>query len=128
MDWIKVCKNTPDKPEIRHVARATGCTPGDAFAAWFRLWAWLDSATADGHLPLATSDDIDEVARLPGACKALAEAGWLEIHQPHGVTVMRWDTHNGASAKARALATARKNRERSRTGAESGYRPWHRKR
>jgi hypothetical protein len=127
MDWIKVCKNTPDKPEIRHVARATGCTPGDAFAAWFRIWAWLDGATADGHLPLATAEDIDEVARLPGMAKAFAEAGWLELHSPAGVTVMRWDTHNGESAKARALSAKRMAHMRHRTGKDSGYRPWHKK-
>lgn len=124
MDWIKVCKNTPDKPEIRHVARATGCTPGDAFAAWFRLWAWLDSATADGHLPLATAEDIDEVARLPGMAKAFAEAGWLELHEPAGIIVINWERHNGASAKRRADAAKRKTEERARTGKDSGYRPW----
>jgi len=126
MEWIKVCKNTPDKPEIRHVARACSVTAGDAFAAWFRLWAWFDSATADGSLPLTTADDLDEVAKLPGISKALAEAGWLELHNPAGVTVMHWDLHNGESAKRRALDAKRKQVTRERTGAESGYRPWRR--
>jgi hypothetical protein len=126
MEWIKVCKNTPDKPEISHAARACGVTVNDAFAAWFRLWAWLDGATADGSLPLTTAADLDKVAGLPGIAQAFAEAGWLEIHQPAGVTVMNWDRHNGSSAKRRAMDAKLKQETRERTGADSGYRPWRR--
>ena len=126
MDWIKIEKATIDKPEIRHVARICGVTPGEAFAACFRLWAWMDEATADGTMPMTTAEDLDEVARLQGIAQALAQAGWLELHKPAGVTVMNWERHNGASAKRRALDAKRKQEDRERTGADSGYRPWRR--
>lgn len=113
MDWIKVCKNTPDKPAIRHAARVCGVSADVAFTAWFRLWTWFDSATADGVMPLTTVDDLDDVARVPGIAAAFAEAGWLELHQPSGVTVMGWDKHNGKSAKKRAIDAARKREKRA---------------
>lgn len=126
MDWIKVCKNTPDKPAIRHAARVCGVSQADAFLAWFRLWTWLDSATADGSLPLSTADDLDDVAGVKGIAAAFAEAGWLELTQPSGVIVMHWDRHNGKSAKKRALDAKRKQETRERTGEDSGFRPWRR--
>jgi len=126
MAWIKVETTTPDKPEIRHIARACGVSGGEAFAAWFRLWAWFDSETADGQLPLVTKADCDDVAGLPGIGDALEQAGWVEFHAG-GALVIKWDTHNGSNAKLRAVTAKRVNRHRQAGGCESGYRPWRKK-
>ncbi len=124
MTWLKVEAHTPDKPEIRQIARLCGCTPAEAFAAWFRLWAWFDGLTEDGSIPFLTRRDCDDRAGLPRIGEALEAVGWMEFWEGRAA-VIGWETHNGASAKARAMAAKRKQRERERTGAESGYRPWH---
>lgn len=110
-DWIKVEKSTPGKPVIRHVARSCGCSLGDAFLAWFRLWSYFDETTADGFVPHFTTEDADEEARLPGIGEALS-GEWL-FFDPTGCTVHKWSDHNGESAKKRAQAMVRQRRSRA---------------
>ena len=43
--WIKIETHTPDKAEIRHIARLCDCTKADAFLAFFRVFVWLDELT-----------------------------------------------------------------------------------
>ena len=78
-----------------------------AFASWFRLWRWFDSATADGHFDFLTPNDCDETGRLPGLGRALSEVGWIEFTQDGGAIIRNWDRHNGVSAKKRALKNRR---------------------
>ena len=108
-EWIKVEKNTPEKPEIRHISRACNVSPGMAFAAWFRLWSYFDSETADGEVKFLTPTDCDAIARLPGIGMALSidhGCGWIVFHQS-GATIVNWDRHNGKSAKKRAMTNRR---------------------
>ncbi len=123
MDWIKVEKGTPDKTEILHIARVCGVSANEAFGAWFRLWAWFDGETGDGHLRFLRKEDCDAKAGLAGIGEALAAVGWIEFGDG-GAVVINWDRHNGDSAKKRAMATLRKQRERTSTGCKPEYRPW----
>ncbi len=107
-DWLKVEKETPEKEEIRHIARTCKVSVDTAFASWFRLWRWFDSATADGHFDFLTPNDCDETGRLPGLGRALSEVGWIEFTEDGGALIHNWDRHNGASAKKRALTNRRK--------------------
>jgi hypothetical protein len=91
--WIKVQKHTPDKPELRHVSRVCGVTLGDAFLAWFRVYAYFDESTDDGTLALFTSEDVDDLGKLPGLGAALASVGWL-LFDARGCTVVHWHRHN----------------------------------
>lgn len=113
--WIKVQKHTPDKPELRHVSRACGVSLGDAFLAWFRVYAYFDESTEDGSLAFFTAADADDIGKLPGLGHALASVGWL-LFDDRGCTVVHWDRHNGNGAKARALHAEGQNRYRSRNG------------
>ena len=125
-DWIKVEKATPDKPEIRHIARACEVSIGEAFAAWFRLWCYLDCATADGEVRFLKPEDCDDVARLPGIGEALSHdhgCGWIVFHA-RGATVANWDRHIGESAKQRALATDRKRKQRRETTDKKDHSRW----
>lgn len=120
-DWLKVEKATPDKPEVRHIARLCNVSPGDAFAAWFRLWCYLDTVTADGEVRFLTPADCDEFARLPGIGAALSHdhgCGWIVFHS-RGATVANWDRHNGESAKQRANTQLRVAKLRRVRGSES---------
>lgn len=112
-DWIKVEKVTPDKPEMRLIARACGVSRAEAFLAWFRLWSHFDDMIENGFLAGFTRDDADEMGRLKGLGLALDQTGWV-IFEEHGCTVVKWDVHNGASAKTRITKSARKAYERSK--------------
>jgi DNA replication protein DnaT len=106
MAWMKIETNTPEKPEIRTVARQCRCSKAEAFMAFFRLWAYFDQHTADGFIPGLVHDDIDEIAGLTGIARVLELVRWLTFDQS-GIVISNWDRHNGESAKKRALAQKR---------------------
>lgn len=109
--WIKVEVKTPEKPEIRQIARRCKCTTAEAFLAFFRLYVWFDSNTDDGHVEWFTKEDADEIGQLPGLGDALEEVRWVMFNQ--NVTVIaNWERHNGESAKKRCLAAERIKRHR----------------
>lgn len=111
-DWIKVEKHTPNKPELRYVARTCGCTQAEAFLAWFKLWSYLDDQTDDGYVRFLSASDADEIGTLCGLGAALADVGWL-VFDAGGVQVVHWERHNGRSAKRRASETERKRHSRA---------------
>ena len=105
--WLKVGVDTPYKAAIRNMARDCGCSRGDAFLAWFDLYAWLDEQTADGRLETDHAE-LDRKAGLAGAAASLERSGWLAFAD--GVcTITNWDEHNGQNAKRRAMDARRKN-------------------
>jgi len=110
-NWLKVQKHTPDKPEIRHMARRCGCSIGEAFLAWFRVYTYFDETTEDGDVPFFTPDDVDDIGKLPGLGNSMAEVGWV-LFDAGGCTVVKWERHNGASAKRRAVEAERQARIR----------------
>ena len=117
--WIKIETHTPDKAEIRHIARLCGCTKAEAFLAFFRVFVWLDEQTEDGHVDYFTAADADEIAGLPGFGDALQEVRWITFG-PTGAVVANWDRHNGQSAKRRCLDAERKRRNiRMESGKDS---------
>ena len=85
---------------MRNAALDCGCSAGDAFLAFFRLYSWLDEQTADGRLA-TDRDDVDAVARLPGFAASLERSGWLTFEGDECV-VTNWEEHNGQNAKRRA--------------------------
>lgn len=105
--WIKVDVAILGKPAIRNAARDCRCSIGDAFAAWFRLYSWLDEQTADGTL-YSDVEEIDAVSRLSGFAASLSRSGWLTFYGDK-VIVTNWDEHNGQCAKRRALEAKRQN-------------------
>jgi len=107
MRWIKIDVDTPSKPAIVRLANDCGVSRGDAFLAFFRLFAWLDEQTADGTM-YADPEEVDAVARLDGTARSLAGSGWLTFHGDGRLTVTNWSHHNGQSAKRRAMDAVRK--------------------
>ena len=97
--WIKVETHTPDKAELRQIARLCNCTKADAFLAFFRVYAWLDEQTEDGYLQFFTREDADDIGKLPGLGKALEAVGWITFSATAGI-VANWDRHNGSFGRA----------------------------
>lgn len=108
--WLKVDVDIMNKPSIRAVARDCGCDVANAFAAWFRLYAWLDENTADGTL-LTDPAELDAVARLPGITASFERSGWLTFYGDT-CTVTNWGSHNGQNAKRRAANARRMSEQR----------------
>lgn len=119
MRWIKVDVDIMSKPAIRAVARDCGCDVANAFAAWFRLYSWLDEQTADGTLPTDRAE-LDAVARLPGIAASFERSGWLTF-TGDTCTVTNWGSHNGQCAKRRAQSARLMNQlreERRKAGQD----------
>jgi len=114
--WIKIETHTPDKAEVRQIARLCHCTKADAFLAFFRVFVWLDEQTEDGHVDFFTAEDADDIAGLKGFGDALEAVGWVTFSHV-GAVVANWDRHNGQSAKRRCLDAERARRLRVRHGA-----------
>ncbi len=111
--WIKVETHTPDKAEIRQIARLCHCTKAEAFLAFFRVFVWLDEQTEDGHVDFFTTADADEIGGLAGLGNALESVRWITFG-PGGAVVANWERHNGESAKKRCLAAERIRRFKER--------------
>lgn len=105
-DWMKVEKTTPDKPEIDAISAALGIDPDAAFGKCFRVWRWFDDHTTDGNAPSVTANAIDRRAGVPGFADAMAAVGWL-VSTESGVSLPKFDRHNGETSKARALTAKR---------------------
>ena len=113
--WIKIETHTPDKAEMRHIARICCCSKAEAFLAFFRVFVWLDEQTEDGHVAYFTAADADEIGGLKSFGDALQEVHWI-IFGPTGAVVANWDRHNGQSAKRRCLDAERKRAVRMAGG------------
>lgn len=118
-DWIKVCKETIDKPEIEHISSMMDCSHEEAFGYWFRLYSYADTATADGFIPYVNLRGLARSAHVPEkVCEALASplVGWIIVTTGDnaGVKFTNWDRHNGESAKKRAMTCNRMQKYRAK--------------
>jgi hypothetical protein len=110
--WIKVCLDTPRKPEMRLAAKMARLTKEQVFWHWFHLYAWADGQTADGFIPQLNLEDVAESSGVSlEFCRALSspEIGWLfEAGGDNpGVMFRNWERHNGRCAKQRAQGCRR---------------------
>jgi DNA replication protein DnaT len=118
LNWLKVQRITPDKPEIAILARKLRISQAEAFLSWFRVYSWADEITSDGRVPNLSLEDGDRMSRCcPGTCAALAskDIGWIETKSVRNVSIIEfknWSRHNGESAKKRALAAEKKRKQR----------------
>lgn len=129
-DWLKVRVNLPDDPVVAWLSRRLGRSPDEVLGKLLRFWAWADQNTPDGSLPGAAFEDVDRLVRLKGFALALSgvpKGAWLE-RTDDGLAIPRFEEHNGASAKRRAMERDRKREDRDASakrphenGTESGH-------
>jgi len=105
-DWIKVEKDTPDKPEILSLAGLLNLHPDEAFGKCFRFWRWIDSHALEGNVPCVTKNTIDALLGCAGFSEAMEKVGWL-VARNGRIEIPRCDRHMGESAKQRALTAKR---------------------
>lgn len=105
-DWLKVEKDTPDKPEVLAIAAKLSITPDEAFGKCFRIWRWFDSHTTEGNAASVTTSLLDALVNRSGFGDALVSVGWLASNES-GLQVPNFGRHMGQSAKQRGLTAKR---------------------
>lgn len=105
-DWIKMRSNLWDDPRIACLVEVTNSTEASVIGGLYWLWATADQHSEDGVMPGMTPRTIDRKSAVPGLGAALVTIGWIEDH-PEGLHIMRFDEHNGTSAKKRAVTAKR---------------------
>lgn len=116
-DWIKVCKETPFKPEVLVIATKLNIHPDIAFARCFQLWSWFDSNTKDGVTSGVTKITLDALLNRDGLCDALVSVGWLGENEEGNLYLPNFDRHNSETAKTRALGSKRQSKHRDKSNA-----------
>ena len=115
-DWIKLQKDTPDKPEVLAIATRLNLDSDAVVGKLVRIWSWFDTHTTDGNAQSVTFSFLDRLTGVTGFAEQVALVGWLE-QVGHDLKLPNFDYHNGKTAKTRALG---KNRtEKHRSNAES---------
>jgi hypothetical protein len=105
-DWIKMRGNLWDDPRIGALVDATDTSEAAVVGGLYWLWATADQHSEDGTMPGLTLRQIDRKTGIPGFAAALVSIGWIEDHAD-GITIVKFDEHNGASAKKRCQTAKR---------------------
>lgn len=100
-DWIKMRDNLWDDPRVASLCDATGQTEAPIIGGLYWLWAMADQHTEDGILPGLSTRAVDRKVGIPGFGAALVQIQWL-AEVEGGLQIVRFDEHNGQSAKTRA--------------------------
>jgi hypothetical protein len=106
-EWIKMRGNLWNDPRVAGLVDRTDSAEATVIGALYWLWATADEHTEDGELPGLTAKQIDRKTGLPGFAAALCDIGWLVISDT-GARIIRFDEHNGQSAKRRCAESRRK--------------------
>ncbi|WP_250481875.1 hypothetical protein [Caballeronia sp. NCTM5] len=105
-DWIKMRSNLWDDPRVARLCDLTDANEATVIGGLYWLWSTADQHSEDGCMPGLTPRSIDRKTGIRGFAAALIEIDWLE-DDPQGVVLKRFEEHNGASAKKRAVTAKR---------------------
>ena len=105
-DWIKMRGNLWDDPRVGHICDLCDTSEASVIGGLYWLWATADQHTEDGTMPGLSLRQIDRKTGVPGLAAALVDVGWL-LDDPAGATIVKFEEHNGASAKKRCQTAKR---------------------
>lgn len=105
-DWIKMRGNLWDDPRVGRIADMTDTGEAAVIGGLYWLWAAADQHTEDGVMPGLSLRRIDSKTGIKGFGEALVSIGWLADHED-GVRIIKFEEHNGASAKKRCQTAKR---------------------
>ncbi len=117
-DWIKMRGNLWDDPRVAALVDATDTSEAAVIGGLYWLWATADQHTEDGCMPGLTLRQIDRKTGVPGLAAALCGIGWLQ-DDPRGVVIVKFEEHNGTSAKRRCTEAQRKANSRSVSASDA---------
>lgn len=106
-EWIKFEVNLPEKPETLAITSAMGWDDPDlTVGKLMRMFRWFDQQTTDGNATRVTPALLDRLLGVSGLTMAVASVGWIHVTEA-GISLEKFDRHNGNSAKQRALTAQR---------------------
>jgi hypothetical protein len=105
-EWIKVRTNLWSDPRVSKLCDLTGMAEATIVGGLYWLWATADEHTETGHMPGLSITGIDRKTGIKGFGAALIEIEWI-TDTLGGITLNRFDEHNGASAKNRVTTAKR---------------------
>jgi len=111
-DWIKLQKDTPDKPEVLAIASRMNLDPDAVVGKLVRIWSWFDTHTIDGNANSVTFSLLDRLAGVTGFAEQMTFVGWLD-QKGHLLSIPNFEYHNGETAKKRALGKNRQDKFRN---------------
>ena len=112
MAWIKVELSLPDKPEVCQIASILDLDIDAVTGKLIRIWGWASrSCHGDGVTSVTVMSHLDRIAGVTGFVAALVKVGWCRVENDK-LLFVNFDRHNSQTAKDRALAAARKARQR----------------
>ena len=117
-DWIKMRGNLWDDPRISRLCDFTDASEATVIGGLYWLWATADQHSDDGIMHGLTQRAIDRKTGIQGFAEALCAIGWLADH-PEGVRIVRFDEHNGSSAKRRSMEAQRKANSRIMSASDA---------
>lgn len=113
-DWLKCNFDLWDHRCVQGIAHALSLDADTVVGKLMRIWAWAQKQTANGRVEPCTVAIVDASARQEGFARAMESVGWLEVGDGW-VRFLRWEKHNGNSAKRRLKESSRKAEYRERT-------------
>lgn len=117
-DWIKLQKDTFDKPEVLAIAARLGLDQDAVVGKLCRIWSWFDTHTHNGDAECVTFAFFDRLTGVTGFTEQVALVGW--IHQNgHTLTLQNFDYHNGKTSKTRAMGKNRTETYRSNANSNA---------
>lgn len=118
-DWIKMRTNLFTHPKVVRMASALKADTLRTVGGLMSVWCLFDSHSEDGCLEGYSPDVLDDQLRWAGFSTAMVAVGWLEYDPEIGLSLPRFDTHNGQSAKRRAQDADRKREVRKVSASEA---------
>lgn len=110
-DWIKLQKDTPEKPEVLAISSRLGLDPDAVVGKLVRIWSWFDTHTINGNAESVTFAFLDRITGVTGFAEQMMLVGWL-IQTGSVLTLPHFEYHNGETAKKRALVNKRVQKHR----------------
>lgn len=117
-DWIKMGKDLLTHPKVVRMSSALRADRLRTVGGLFAVWCLFDTHSADGQLSGYTPEALDELVGMPGISAAMEAVGWLS-NSEEGVSLPRFEEHNGQSAKRRAQETDRKREDRKTSASDA---------
>lgn len=114
-DWIPMRIDLMEDPAVMEIAESLGVREEVVVGYCHAFWSWLSRQCHDGSVTGVTLAALGRRLNLPGFPEQLVEVGWLEYSDRGGkplIVVPKFDRWLSQSAKQRALAAKRKQRER----------------
>jgi hypothetical protein len=110
-DWIKMRADLATSPKVVRIASALNTDRMRILGGLHAVWCLFDTHSEDGRLDGYTVATVDDLIGYPGFARAMADVGWLD-EIAGAVVLPRFEIHNGASAKRRAMEADRKRSAR----------------